>query len=101
MATSRYAVLGVWTMAEGRWEEQLRGLREQVVPRAQQIPGFVAGYWLGDQSAGKTYSMIVLEDEDAARNFRAFVEGNPTSREQAGVTMESLTIAEVQAEAHR
>ena len=88
-------------MAEGRWEEQLRGLHEQVVPLVQQSPGFVAGYWLGDRAADKTYTMIVLEDEEAARRFRAFVEENPTNRERAGVRLESLTIAEVQAEAHR
>ncbi len=88
-------------MAEGRREEQLRGLHEGVVPLVRQTPGFVAGYWLGDRDADRTYTVIVLEDEETAQGFRGFVEGNPTGREQAGVHLESLTIAEVQAEAHR
>jgi hypothetical protein len=40
-------------------------LREQVVPRTSQAPGFVAGYWTRKDNAG--LSMIVFESEDAAR----------------------------------
>jgi hypothetical protein len=40
-------------------------LREQVVPRASQAPGFVAGYWTRKDDTG--LSMIVFESEDAAR----------------------------------
>lgn len=98
---SMYAVVGNWTLAEGHWEEQLRGLHEQIVPLVRQSPGFVAGYWLGDRATGKTHSTIILEDEEAARRFQAFVEGNPASREQAGVRLESLTIVEVLAQTHR
>lgn len=101
MDQSTYAVVGAWTLAEGRWDEQVQGLREQVVPLARQVPGFVAGYWLGEQATGKTTSLIVLEDEEAARRFHAIVMENPTNRGQAGVTLDSLTIAEVVAETHR
>ncbi len=101
MAKSRYAVVGAWTLAEGRWEEHLQGLHEQIVPQVRQSPGFVAAYWLGDRAAGTTHSTVVLEDEEAARRFQAFVEGNPANREQAGVRLESLTLVEVLAEAHR
>jgi hypothetical protein len=101
MAESKYAVVGTWTLAEGRWEEQVRGLREQIVPLVRQSPGFVAGYWLGDRATGRTSSTVILEDEEAARHFQAFVAGNPANREQAGVTLESLTIVEVTAEVHR
>lgn len=71
MGTSMYAVVGTWTLAEGRWEEQVRGLHEQIVPLVRQSPGFVAGYWLGDRATGKTSSTVILEDEEAARRFRA------------------------------
>ncbi len=101
MAKSMYAVVGTWTLAEGRWEEQVQGLREQVAPLARQRPGFVAAYWLGDRTTGKASSTVILEDEEAARSFLAFVEGNPANREQAGVTMKSLAIVEVTAEIHR
>ncbi len=101
MAASMYAVVGSWTMETGRWEEQLQGLHEHIVPRARQIPGFVAGYWLGDPQTGRSQSLIVLEDEASARAFESFVRANPLNREQAGVEMESLTVAPVMAEAHR
>ncbi|MEA2350073.1 MAG: hypothetical protein QOG86_1014 [Thermoleophilaceae bacterium] len=40
-------------------------LREQVVPRVSQAPGFVAGYWTRKDNTG--LSMVVFESEDAAR----------------------------------
>jgi hypothetical protein len=40
-------------------------LQEQVVPRASQAPGFVAGYWTRKDNKG--LSMIVFESEEAAQ----------------------------------
>ena len=40
-------------------------LREQVVPRVSQAPGFVAGYWTRKDNTG--LSMIVFESEEAAQ----------------------------------
>ena len=40
-------------------------LKEDVVPRVSQAPGFVAGYWTRKEQAG--LSMIVFESEDAAK----------------------------------
>jgi len=42
-------------------------LRNEVVPRASQAPGFVAGYWTRSEDTG--LSMIVFETEDAARQM--------------------------------
>ena len=39
-------------------------LREKVVPRVSQAPGFVAGYWTRKDNGG--LSMVVFESEDAA-----------------------------------
>jgi hypothetical protein len=97
MAKNTYGVLGVWNMAAGRWEEQVRGLHEQVVPLAHQVPGFVAGYWLGNRGESRTYTLIVLEDEESARRFKDFVESDPSrskNHDQAGVSLESLVVAE-------
>jgi len=103
MSKNLHAVIGVWNMEPSKWEEQQRGLHAQIVPMVSQSPGFVAGYWMGDRPASKTYTTIVFEDEAAARRFKAFVEG-PEARdnqEQSGVRNESLTVVEVIAEAHR
>jgi hypothetical protein len=71
-------------------------LRETVVPRVSQAPGFVAGYWVrleGDEGN----STIVFESEEAARaaadQIRANVESNP------GVTLNDVTVGEVVANA--
>ena len=71
-----HAVVSVWNVEKGREEEQQRGL-EQLVPMVQRAPGFVAGYWTSDLESGKAYTMIVLESEQAAQQFKAMVESNP------------------------
>jgi hypothetical protein len=98
-----YAAVGVWNMEAGNWEEQQRALHEEIVPLVQQSPGFVSGYWMADRAAGKTYTTIVFEDEEAAQRFKEFVfgEAREERREEAGVGNESFVIAEVLAEARR
>ena len=41
------------------------GLSSQVVPRAKEAPGFVAGYWVR-VAENKGVSVVVFESEDAA-----------------------------------
>ncbi len=98
-----YAAVGVWNMEAGDWEQQQRALHEEIIPLVRQSPGFVAGYWMGDQSAGKTYTTIVLEDEEAAQRFEEFVLGDERQEKQGegGVSNELFTIVEVFAQAHR
>ncbi len=94
-----YAVVGIWHRDESQSEEQLRVLREQIVPSVRQSPGFVSGYWTHDPSSGKDYTVIVFEREDAARSFKAVVEGNSQGQAERGIALESLSVAEVLAEA--
>ncbi len=103
MSEGKYAVIGVWSMDASRWEEQQRVLHEQLVPMVSQSPGFVAGYWMADRSASKTYTTIVFEEVAAAEGFQAFLSGDEarTNQEQGGVSNESLTVVEVLAEARR
>ena len=73
-----------------------QNLREKIVPRISQAPGFVAGYWVrleGDEGN----SVVVFESEEAARaaadRLREAVGENP------GVTLDSVTVGEVVASA--
>jgi len=70
-------------------------LREQVVPRVSQAPGFVAGYWTRADDNG--LSMIILESEDAARAVadRLESEGLPNDF----VTVDGIEVREVVANA--
>ena len=71
----------------------LEELREQVVPRVSQAPGFVAGYWVRLEGEKQGASVIVFESEDNARG--AADQFQPPR----GVTMESVEVGEVVAQA--
>jgi hypothetical protein len=72
-------------------------LRETIVPRVSQAPGFVTGYWIRLEGGDEGNSVIVCESEDAARavveQIRAGVESNP------GVTLNDVSVGEVVANA--
>ena len=68
-------------------------LREQVVPRVSQVPGFVAGYWTRKDNSG--LSMSVWESEDAANSASEMVR----SVAPEGVTVDSVEVREVVASA--
>ena len=65
-------------------------LREQVIPRVSQAPGFVAGYWTnigGDRGA----SMALYESEEAARHVVEQFVAPPAEI----VSIESMDVGEV------
>lgn len=68
-------------------------LREQVVPRVSQAPGFVAGYWTRKDNGG--LSMSVWESEEAAADAGEMAR----SLAPEGVTVESVEVREVVASA--
>jgi len=69
-----------------------KGLREQIVPRVRQAPGFVAGYWTGSEDGHDGLSMLVFESEDAARAAAEMVSSG-TAPET--VTLEGVEVREV------
>jgi hypothetical protein len=74
-------------------EAGLRQLREAVVPRVSQAPGFVTGYWTRNDNSGM--SMIIFESEDAANSATEFVRSSVPD----GVTLEDVEVREVVANA--
>ena len=76
-------------------ETARNSLREQVVPRVSQAPGFVAGYWTSSESNDKGLSMIVFESEEAASRMAEQVRENAPP----GVTVEDVEVREVVANA--
>ncbi|MGI8920592.1 MAG: hypothetical protein ACR2HD_02785 [Solirubrobacteraceae bacterium] len=68
-------------------------LREQVVPRVSQMPGFVAGYWTRKDNSG--VSMVVYESEEDASGASERV----PSMLPDDVTLESNEVREVVAHA--
>ena len=70
-------------------------LRDEIVPRVSQAPGFVTGYWLrtGDD---KGLSVIVFESEDAAQGAVEMIQAAAHTDE---VTLDGVDIREVVAHA--
>ena len=87
-----HAVVVTVTVNDG--EAATRFLRDELVPRVSQAPGFVAGYWVrleGDQGR----STIVFESEDAARTVADQVAAPP----EGVATIDSVNVGEVVANA--
>lgn len=68
-------------------------LKEQVVPRVSQAPGFVSGYWTWKDNTG--LSMVVFESADAAEGVSEQVR----SMVDDSVTIEDVEVREVVANA--
>jgi quinol monooxygenase YgiN len=71
----------------------LEQLRNDVVPRVSQQPGFVNGYWMRKDDSG--LSVVLFDSEDAAKQAS---ERMPSNLAQ-GVTLEDVEIREVVANA--
>lgn len=79
------------------FEESGRDLRERLVPRLKQLPGFTAGYWVAFDGHKKGRSLMAFESEDDARQAASMIqEGSATD---PGVTWESVEVGEVVAQA--
>ena len=78
-------------------EPATKYLREEIVPRVKQAPGFVAGYWVRLEGGDEGNSVIVFESEEGARGaaeqIRSSVGDNP------GVTLNDVSVGEVVANA--
>jgi hypothetical protein len=71
-------------------EAATENLRNEIVPRVKQAPGFVAGYWVRIEG-GNGRGTIVFESEDAARAVAEQVAANPGD----AVSIDSIDIGEV------
>lgn len=80
-------------VAIGDIEAAEGALREQVVSRVSQSPGFVTGYWTRKGDTG--LSIVVFESEEAAKRAGEQVR----SMAPAGVTIEDVEVREVVAHA--
>jgi hypothetical protein len=76
-------------------ENAQKELRETIVPRVSQLPGFVTGYWTRSDDGSNGRSMIVFESEEAARTAADQIGANVPE----GVTFDSAEVREVVANA--
>ena len=76
-------------------ENAQKELRETVVPRVSQLPGFVAGYWTRSDDGSNGRSMIVFESQETARTAAERIGAGVPQ----GVTFEGAEVREVVASA--
>jgi hypothetical protein len=79
------------------FETGRKHLQEQVVPRASQAPGFVAGYWTRSADGGNGLSMVIFESEETAATATEMIRAAAGTNE--GVTLEDVEVREVVASA--
>lgn len=96
-----HSIVGVFKMDPKHFARQRKELDERIVPLVRHQPGFVSATWSHDRDAGRSYSLVVLDSEDAARKFADFVKEQSAVPNDAGVQLESITVAEVLAEARK
>ena len=94
-----YAVVGIWTLDEALRDEQLRALREEIVPDTTRAPGFLRGYWMQDPETGKAHSMVVFATLDAALEFKTAVSSRFQAAARLGITSDILRTVDVIASA--
>jgi hypothetical protein len=75
-------------------DADLTDLRDRVVPRLSEAPGFVTGYWTRKGSTG--LSLIVFASEEAAN---AGAERVKTTISEGEATIENIEVREVVAHA--
>jgi hypothetical protein len=76
-------------------ENAQKALREEVVPRVSQAPGFVTGHWTKSDDGTNGMALIVFESEDAARTASDRIGANVPD----AVTLESIEVREIVANA--
>jgi hypothetical protein len=89
-------------MTTFRWERQpdpavYAHLREHIVPNVSRAPGFVAGYWTGDDE--RNYNTLVFATREAAEAMATDIRGNVENQAKAGLVAERIVVAEVAAHA--
>lgn len=84
-----HAVIVSVTITDG--EKATAMLRDEIVPRVKEAPGFVAGYWVRIENADAGRATIVFESEDAARAVAEQI----SAMESDATIVESVQLGEV------
>lgn len=91
-----FAVVVHVRIASGQVNSSRDELKNQVIPRVRQAPGFVKGYWTASADGTNGDSMVVLKTKQDAEQVAALARNSPPP---AGVTIEKVEVREVIAEA--
>lgn len=83
-----YAVIGVWAADPAKADQQDDGLRTEVIPLVKNLPGFVRGFWMGDDDTGRSHTNLIFDSEQHARDFTAFMKDERLPKaDDVGITL--------------
>jgi quinol monooxygenase YgiN len=94
-----HATVATFRMSMSREVEHRHLLREFLVPRVRQHPGFLNGYWMLDRESQESVVVITYNSREAAEALRADVENNAVNQAAAGVQLVRIRVLEMTASA--
>ena len=90
-----HALVVTVSIEPGRSEEAQAQLEANVVPRVKETPGVVSGYWTRSSDGQHGSSIILFENEEAAR---AAADAIPNFPRPDFITFDSVEVREVVAQ---
>jgi hypothetical protein len=98
MSEPTHATIATFRINMARADEQRRGLREFLVPRVSQHPGFLGGTWMLDREAAESVVVVTFSSRHAAEAFQKNVEDNAANK-AAAIQLIEVRVLEVMASA--
>jgi hypothetical protein len=92
-----HSMVGIFKMDPSLRARQRTELSERIVPLVKHQPGFVSATWSYDTVQNRSFAVVIFDSERAARGMAAYVEQQMARGNDAGVELDSLTVAEVEA----
>lgn len=94
-----HSMVGIFRMDPAQRDKQRKELDERIVPLVKHQPGFVSASWSYDTAQSRSIAVVIFETERDARGMAEFVKQHMASGVDAGVELDSLTVAVVEARA--
>lgn len=94
-----HSLVGIFKMDPSFRAKQRLELDERIVPFVKHQPGFVSATWSYDMADGRSFAVLIFDSERAARGMADYVRQQMARGNNAGVELDSLTVAEVEASA--
>lgn len=94
-----HSMVGIFKMDPSLRAKQRSELNERIVPLVKHQPGFVSATWSYDLAEGRSFAVLIFDSERAARGMADYVREQMARGNDAGVQLDSLSVAEVEASA--
>jgi hypothetical protein len=94
-----HSIVGIFKMDPSLRARQRSELNERIVPLVKHQPGFVSATWSYDTTQNRSFAVLIFDSERAARGMAEYVKQQMAQGNDAGVELDSLTVAEVEASA--